>query len=112
MKLESGDVINCNWCSWYSHQRIGTRTGGLGNKRTSRDHPNYGMIAIGQNTEKSSGDLQSLRVQWKTICYGWHEKFLKEKNNITNKWYIHHPESVLEYLMHKVFWILRYKQIN
>ena len=26
------------------------RTGGLGNKRTSRDHPNYGMIAIGQNT--------------------------------------------------------------
>ena len=31
---------NCNWCPWYSQQRIGTGTGGLGNKRTSGDHPN------------------------------------------------------------------------
>ena len=46
-------VINCNWCAQYSHQRIGTETGGHGNKRTSIDHLNYSIIKIGQNTEKS-----------------------------------------------------------
>ena len=47
---ESGDNTNCNWCSCYSHQRISTRTGGLGNKRTSGNDPNYYIIEIGQNT--------------------------------------------------------------
>ena len=59
-----GDT-NCNWCSWYSHLRIGTRTGGLGNKKTSGDHSNYSIIEIGQNTEESPGDLLSLKLQWK-----------------------------------------------
>ena len=31
--------------------------GGLGNKWTSRDHPNYSIIEIGLDTEKSPGDL-------------------------------------------------------
>ena len=43
-----------------SHQRIATRTGGLGNERTGGDCPNYSIIEIGQNTEKSSGDLINL----------------------------------------------------
>ena len=38
------------------------RTGGVGNKRRSRDHPNYSVIKIGQNTEKSPGDLRRLAV--------------------------------------------------
>ena len=38
-----------------SPQRIIKGTGGLGNKRTTRDHPNYYIIENGQNTEKSSG---------------------------------------------------------
>ena len=46
----------------YSHQRIGTETVGLGNKRTSGDHPNDSIIKIGQNTEKSPGDLRKLAV--------------------------------------------------
>ena len=37
-------------------------TGGLGNKRTSGNHPNYRIIKIGQNTEKSPGDLRRLVV--------------------------------------------------
>ena len=37
---ESDNYTNCNWCSWYSHQRIGTTTGGLGNNRIGRDCPN------------------------------------------------------------------------
>ena len=33
------------------------RTGRLGNKRTSGDHPDDSIIKIGQNTEKIPGDL-------------------------------------------------------
>ena len=40
------------------HQRISIRTGGLANNRTSGDRPNYCIIEIGQNTEKSTDDLQ------------------------------------------------------
>ena len=38
--------------------------------KTSGDHPNFGIIKIGQNTEKSPGDLKDLlshKLQWKTI---------------------------------------------
>ena len=59
---ENDDDTNCNWSVWYSHQRIGTRTGRLGNKRASGYHPNYSIIEIGQNTEKSPGDLKRLAV--------------------------------------------------
>ena len=34
----------------------------LPNKRTSEDHPNYTIVKIGQNTEKSPGDLRRLAV--------------------------------------------------
>ena len=37
-------------------------TGGHGNKRTSGDHPNYCIIEINQNAEKSPGDLRRLAV--------------------------------------------------
>ena len=36
---------------------IGTKTGGLRNKRRSGDRPNYSIVEIGQNTEKSPSDL-------------------------------------------------------
>ena len=36
-------------------------------KRTSRDHPNYIIMKIGQNTEKSPGDLLSLKLPRKII---------------------------------------------
>ena len=62
MENESDDDTNCNWCTWYSHQQIDKRTGGLKNKRTSGDHPNDSIIKIGQNTEKSPGDLRRLAV--------------------------------------------------
>ena len=35
---------------------------GLGNKTTCWDHPNYGIVETGQNTEKSPGDLRRLAV--------------------------------------------------
>ena len=56
-----GDT-NCKRCSWWSLQKICTGTGGFENKRTSRDHPNNSIVKIGQNTEKSPGDLKRLVV--------------------------------------------------
>ena len=39
-----------------------TMTTGLGNNKTSGNHPNYCSIEIGQNTEKSPGDWRRLAV--------------------------------------------------
>ena len=36
-KQGSDGYTYCNWCSLYSHKRIGIGTGGLGNERTSGD---------------------------------------------------------------------------
>ena len=38
--------------------KLGTRTGGLGNKRTSGDHQDFSIIKISQNTELSPGDFK------------------------------------------------------
>ena len=74
-----------------SVQRIGARTGGFGNKRTSGDHPKYCIVQISKNTEKSPGKLRftatqtlvsnhQLTLVWKTLkgmskvgdlCRGW-----------------------------------------
>ena len=39
-------------CDMYSHQRIDTGTGGVGNKRFSGDHPNDSIIKISHKTKK------------------------------------------------------------
>ena len=83
-----------NYCSQYSYQRINKGTGGLGNKRASGDHPNYCIIEIGQNTEKSPGDLLSLRLQWKTIFHidvknserFWTKIWQPKKHNENAEW--------------------------
>ena len=41
---ESDGDKTYSWCSWYSHEKTDTRTGGLESKRTSEDHPNYRFI--------------------------------------------------------------------
>ena len=62
MKHENDVYTNCNWYSWFSYQRIIKGTGGLGNNRTSGDHPNYCITEIDQNTEKSPGHLRRLAI--------------------------------------------------
>ena len=47
--------------------RIGKGIGRFGNKRPSGDHPDYSIIKIDQNTEKSPGDMMSFKLLWKTI---------------------------------------------
>ena len=59
MEHESDIDTNCNWRARNSHQKIGKGTGGRGNKRPSRDHPNYN---ISLNTKKNPGDLGGLAV--------------------------------------------------
>ena len=58
MDYESNGDTNYKWCAWCSHQRIGTESGGLGNKMTSGDHPDYSIAEIGPNTEKSPWKLE------------------------------------------------------
>ena len=62
MEHENDGDTNCNWCAQYSHQRIGKGSGRVGNKNTSRDHPNDSTVKISQNTEKSPGDLRRLAI--------------------------------------------------
>ena len=62
VKHESNGYTNCHWCSWYNYQSFGKRTRGLGNKRTSGDNPNYSIVKIDQNIDKSPGDLRRLVV--------------------------------------------------
>ena len=62
MEHESDSDTNSNWCTWHSHQRIGTGPGGLGNKMMGVDCPNYCIIEISQNTKMSPGDLRGLTV--------------------------------------------------
>ena len=61
MKHESDDDTNCNLYARYSHQRIGTGCGGLGNKKMSGEYTNYSIIKIGQKI-KSPEDLRRLPV--------------------------------------------------
>ena len=62
MEHESDGDIICGWHPWNNSQKIGKRTGRLGNKRTNRGHTNYSIIKNGQNSEESSGDLRRLVV--------------------------------------------------
>ena len=75
MEHESEDDTDLH--AGYSHQRIGTRTGGLGNKRTSGDYPNDKIVDISQNTE-SPGDLKRLALTQTPV----------ENNQITLQWKI------------------------
>ena len=58
MEHESDGDTNCNRCTRYSQQRIGTGTGGLEIKRMSGDYPNYSIVEIDQNTKKNPWRLE------------------------------------------------------
>ena len=68
---KSDAYTNWYWRFWYSHQRTGKRTWGLGNKGTSGDHQNYYIIEISQNAEKSLAVTpvkgHQLTLMWKTL---------------------------------------------
>ena len=57
MEHAGDNDTNCNWFALNNSQRIHKGTERLGNKRTSGDQPDFNINKIGQNTEKSPGDL-------------------------------------------------------
>ena len=67
MEHESNVYANYNLCSWYSHQRINKVMGGVGQRRTSENHPNYCITEIGENIEKTHGDLRRFAVTQTTV---------------------------------------------
>ena len=62
MEHENDGDVNCYWCFWNNPQRIDIGTGRVGNQRVSGNHQDYSIINIGQNTEKSPGDLRRFTV--------------------------------------------------
>ena len=63
---------NCTWCSLNNLQRIGKGIRKLKNRIISQDHPDYNLIKIGQNTEKSLEETavtqnHLVTLTWKTL---------------------------------------------
>ena len=59
MEHEDDGNTNCNWCTWNDAQKLSKKTRRVGNHNTSGD---YSIVEVGQNTEKSPGDLRRLAV--------------------------------------------------
>ena len=59
MEHENDGDTSGNWDVRYSHQRF-CKT--IRNKEMSGNHPNYSIVEISQNTEKSLGDFKRLAV--------------------------------------------------
>ena len=81
---EGGDDINCNWCTleqspgvWFGEWRIG-------NKRTGKDHPDYSIIKIGPNTEKSPGDSSEKSSTNAYVKKSQKSKIIKIQVNFTS----------------------------
>ena len=50
-------VIPILICTLGTSPKVLEKNGRVGNRRTNRDHPNYNIVEIGQNTEKNPGDF-------------------------------------------------------
>ena len=44
MEHEGDSDTNSNWCTWYDPQGLNKKAGRVGNRKMSRDHPNYGIV--------------------------------------------------------------------
>ena len=100
---ESDCDTNCDWCSGYSYPKIDTGIGGLGNRRTSGDHPNYIFIKISQSTEKSPRDRRRLAVthSWgKPSANAGVKNSQKSDNNNNNN----NNNNCVDWLIFKWMW--------
>ena len=62
VEYESDGDTYTNQHAWNSSQWVGKRKRIVVKRRANRNHPNHSIIKIGQNTEKSPGDLRGLAV--------------------------------------------------
>ena len=58
MKRENDDG-NFSWRAWNSPQRLGKKRG---SQKKNQDYPDHSIAKIGQNTQKSHGDLKRFAV--------------------------------------------------
>ena len=57
---EGDDDNSYNWRTRNSPKRLGKEAGRMGNRRTSKEHPDYSIAQIGENPEKSPRKLRRL----------------------------------------------------
>ena len=63
MEHEGDGDTNCNWFTWNDPQRLGKGAGKLRNQKASGEtNLDYSIIKMGQNTEKSPGNLRRFVV--------------------------------------------------
>ena len=62
MEHERDGDSNCTCCTWNNPERVDIEAGRDGNRRMNRNHPNFSVVKIGQNTGKSLGNLRRLAV--------------------------------------------------
>ena len=62
MEHEGDSDTDCKWCTWNYNEKINKGSRRPRNNRTSKDHLIYSVIKIGQNTEKSPGDMGGVSV--------------------------------------------------
>ena len=61
-RTEGDGDTNCNRCTGNTPNRFDVDIWWLRNQGTNRDHPDYSIVKIGQNTEKSPRDLRTLVI--------------------------------------------------
>ena len=92
MEREGDDETNCNWSAWNGSQRLGKGAGIVGNWRTSRDHTNYSIVKVVQNTEKSPWDQKRLTVTQTLLKDHQHnasvKKLVRNNNNTVRTSYV------------------------
>ena len=69
VELEGYSNTCSDWHTWNGPQRIGKRTGRTRNWRTNRDYPDYSIVKIGLNTEKSPGNLSGVALIQSPVKY-------------------------------------------
>ena len=62
MEHGSDGDTNYKWNTRNNPQMLGKRTRRLRNQRASRSYPDYSIIKIDKNTEKSPGDVRRIAV--------------------------------------------------
>ena len=84
LKHKSNSNTHFNLCARNDSQTLYKVTEWLRNPRTIRNHPNFNITEMSQDTEKCPGtwwDLPSLRLQRKTISQRRRKKKLRRVNN-------------------------------
>ena len=97
VKHEDNHDTNCNWSTWNGPQRLGKGTGIVGSWSSNQDHPDCNIVEIGQNTEKSPGDLirlavthppvkdHQLTLKWKT-CKEYNNNYAQKEYKSIYDW--------------------------